>query len=70
LARLAEKMEKKDHDDDNNGPKGQIFVKGTQKFSSDLAKFYIKVTQYFFHFNVMYTRAKDEMRGENASIKP
>lgn len=69
MAGFAKKMEKEDHDDDNNGPEGQILVKGTQKFSSNLAKFYIKVTQYFFHFNIMYTRAKNGMRGDNASIK-
>jgi hypothetical protein len=32
-------MEEKDHDNDNNGPEGQIFVKGTQKFPPILLNF-------------------------------
>ena len=63
-------MEEKDHDNDNNGPEGQIFVKGTQKFSSNFVKFDIRVTQYFFHFNIMYSYAKWRIRGENYSMKP
>jgi hypothetical protein len=51
-------MEKKDHDDDDNGPEGQILVKGTQKFSSDFVKFLFTLTQYFFHFNIMYSCAR------------
>jgi hypothetical protein len=57
-------MEEKDHHDDDNGPKGQILVKGTQKFSSDPSKFLIKVTQYFFCFNIMYSYGR--RRGKRA----
>jgi len=64
LAGFAEKVEKKNHDDEDNGPKGQIFVKGTQKVSSNLAKFLIRLTQYFFQFNIMYSWAKYGVRGE------
>jgi hypothetical protein len=51
-------MEKKDHDNDNNGPECQIFVEGAQKFSSNFVKFDIRVTQYFFYFNIMYSCGK------------
>jgi hypothetical protein len=62
-------MKEKDHDDDNNCPEDQIFIKGAQKFSSNYFKFQLRLTQYFFYFNVMYSYGKWGVRDGRANQK-
>jgi hypothetical protein len=45
LTRFAiKKVEEEDHDDKDNSPKDQIFIKRTQKFSSNIVKFEPRLT--------------------------